>query len=282
MLTLGCRHALRARLLRPRQTLLCVRWASKVAGDYVSKLESKAKEEGVSVEELIEKYREKAKEAQRAEGEDLVKHFRPRPAEKSDFIPKIPKTNTDKATKDLASYIDVEKFQAHSKKEIEMLWKARFVHSNNEFCGAMNADAFSRLYVNARKFPKFVLPLPRDEGTAELHYIQWSFMPGNTLHCLITGLAEYKLHTEYAHPHTTVLVHSDLVADKGVALVNTVMTKAVPMDAAVLLLLNLQRFYTADPTNLNGAEKLKLLYYFNHGSPEFQIERLINAVETID
>lgn len=253
-----------------------------MAGDYASRLEQKAKEEGVTLAELIEKSREKAREQQRAEGETLVKLFRPKPMGEADFAAQIPKTSPEKATMELGSYMDVEKLQAHSKKEIEMLWKARFVHSTDEFCGAMNADAFSRLYVSARKFPKFVLPLPRDGGNIELHYVQWSFMPGNTLHCLITGLAEYKLHTEYAHPHTTVLVHSDLVADKGVALVNTITTKAVPMDAAVLLLLNLQRFYTADPHNLNGAEKLKLLYYFNQGTSEFTIERLINAVETID
>lgn len=66
---------------------------------------------------------------------------------------------------------------------------------------------------------------------------------------MLTSLAEYKLHKEYAKPHTTLMFHQELVADTGIVLMNGRVEEDVPlsMDEAQLLLLNVQRFYGGTP-----------------------------------
>lgn len=192
-------------------------------------------------------------------------------------------SSTSAKTKDLSTFVDVEALAKHDTKEIEMIWKARFINKQTEFCGALNSDAYARLYVNARKYPTFVLPLPQGEGV-ELYYSQWSFVGNYTIHCLITPLAEYKLHQEYAHPRVSVMMHSDFLTDKGIALHNaSLQDNEISMDNAVLLTLNLLRFYTADPAaSEHSRAKIDLLRQFNTGDTSFSTDKLIEATETLD
>jgi ATP synthase F1 complex assembly factor 1 len=194
--------------------------------------------------------------------------------------PGVPKSDI----KDLGSYVDVSKLSLHEPKEIELIWKARFAEKDNAFCGSLNGITFSMLYRNARKNPIFVLPLPHDDSGVELHFVQWSFAGQNTVHCMITTLVEYKLHQDFARPHTTLSFHSDFLSDKQLVLMNAVVEKdsSLTLQEAVFLSMNLQRFYSADTSSASGQRKLKLLEAFNSGSEEFSTDLLIQETETLD
>lgn len=184
--------------------------------------------------------------------------------------------------KELGSFVDPDKLLLHNQKEIEMIWKARFANKERAICGTLDGVTFSELYRNARQFPTFVLPLPHEDQGVELHYVQWNFVGPFTVHCLLTSLAEYKLHQEFARPHTTLIFHTDLLASKQIVLMNGSVEKDSPVtrDEAVLLALNLQRFYGA--TVSKAAHKLRLLHAFNTGSEEFSVDSLIDEAERID
>lgn len=255
---------------------------------YAAKLRAKAQSQGITVEELLAKAQpesEKLRLSDVAELQTQTKAFRNKAVSESSKQPKtlqgLPKSKP--LSMDLDSFVDVDKLRPHAAKEIEMLWKARFLNTPNAFSGAMSADAFSKLYINARKYPTFVLPLPHKAHGIELHYVQWSFVTSETVYCLITSLAQYKLHTEYAHPHTTFMLHTNLAADKQVVLTNAVIQdNEVSTENAALLVLNLQRFYTADPKTVHGQPKADLLRQFNTGDASFSVDKLIEATETLD
>jgi len=279
------------RLIRPIRlpaVARSVRFYSNVHDKYAAQLAAKAERQGLTLDELLLHAQPQVEEQKRSDVADLIKqaeNFKKKPstpnAEQKD--PGLSQVKASPTTMELDSFVDVEKFDKHDAKDIEMLWKARFVDSPLGFCGSMTADAFSRLYVNARKYPTFVLPLPHPTHGIELHYVQWSFVTSQTIHCLITSLAQYKLHTEYAQPHTTFMVHTDFAASKGIVLTNSVVQdKQVSMENAALLVLNLQRFYTATQDTKHGEAKLDLLRQFNTGDTSFSVDKLIEATETLD
>jgi ATP synthase F1 complex assembly factor 1 len=186
--------------------------------------------------------------------------------------------------RELGSFVDPDKLILHSPKEIEMIWKARFGTRERAFCGTLNGVTFSELYRNASKYPTFVLPLPHKDQGVELHYVQWNFAGPFTLHCLITSLAEYKLHQEFARPHTTLIFHTNLLASKQIVLMNGSVEKDSPVlrDEAVLLALTLQRFYGASGSSPSSLRKLQLLENFNTGSKSFSVDDLVNETETVE
>lgn len=267
-----------------------------VHSKYAGRLAERARKQGITVDELLEQAKPKAEEVKKNDVADLVeqaKHFTKKSesaevadtpeAQAGEAVKKATSGDGSKTTMELDSFIDVEKFKLHDKKGIELLWKTRFLNTTGAFSGSMLPDPFSRLYINARKYPTFVLPLPHKAHGIELHYVQWSFVSSQTVYCLITSLAQYKLHGEYAHPHTTFMLHTDLAADKGVILTNSVVQEnQITPENAALLILNLQRFYTAEPTTPQGLQKLDLLRQFNTGDTNFSVDTLIESTETLD
>ncbi|CAR26853.1 hypothetical protein ZYGR_0I01250 [Zygosaccharomyces rouxii] len=197
--------------------------------------------------------------------------------------------------KTLDSFIKVDKFSELSKQEVEFLWRAKWMGKDDSLCAVAPADVFEKMTKTAKENPVFVLPLPRvmegetkdgepNEGS-ELHYIQWQFVGPNTTHCMITSLAEYKLHKDFARPHTVVQFHSDLAKDKGLVLMNGHVEKDtnVTLQDSQLLLLNIQRFYGAvnDQTPIEQ-QRLRMLKAFTKGSPDFNIELLISLAQAME
>ena len=272
-----------------------------VADKYRAKLEQKAAAEGVSsVDELKEKYKEKIEKAKTELGEDPITaateaHQNETAKAASEAIANAPKVPSSDI-KDLDSFVDVTKFALHDRKEIEMLWKMRHAANPNALCGIVEGPVFAEIYKNARKNPMFVLPLPRaapredtgaesaEQGGVEMHLVQWAFVGPYTVHCMITTLAEYKLHQEFARPHTTIILHSDLLATKGIALLNGTVEKesSISLDEAHLLTLFLQKFYSATPSTESGKRKLALLQGFTSGDADFSLDLLVAESETLD
>lgn len=219
----------------------------------------------------------------------------------------------------LSSYLDLDKVSELSGKEIECLW--RMVHASNaqSLCAVMSVDTYKRMYETAKTHPQFVLPLPRPaaedgsgdvqqspngfEGgartTSDIHFLQWAFYPpagtppapgSNTFNThtstiLFTHLAAFKLHGEYAQPHTTVTHHLDLADSHGIVLLNGQVTenKGVSTEEGKWLLLCMQKFYDYGGHGGGvGKEKRRdLLKKFSKGDTSFKVEELVDEAERI-
>lgn len=288
-----------------------------ISEKYHARLTAKAQAEGLTVDELVLKYRtqqqpienskqlktktgtktaagtktgsEKVAESGTETAADVEIETKPskETSSHSDVRPKAERISKLKSperaslkptTFNLDTFMRSDMLRLHHADEISMLWHARFVNEENVISGSMDAKAFTTLYVNARKNPLFVVPVAHENGI-ELQYIQWQFVSSETIYCLITSLADYKLHGEFSQPHTTFMLHSNFLMDKQLVLTNAKMEKAVmSIPNLNLLILNIQRFYTA----ANGSEKHKLITEFNSGNPAFTIDRLTSATDTLD
>ena len=283
---------------------------------YREKLLAKAKSQGFnSIEELKASMKEtidsKKKEMNKIDPlRDLEEYQRSVSSAHSSTGPqKISGTDSlrdvqspEKPFKTLNDYLDLEKVKKLSNQEIEYLWRSRWSQDGNTLSAIVPKDVFLRMANNVRANPCFVLPLPRNvEGTSseaqsmsknhkeetgmELHYLQWQFVDSNTLHCMLTSLAEYKLHGQYSRPHTTLEFFTDLLEDKGLALMkgNIVPDSNIQPHDAQLLLLNIQRFYGAlGETSAMAQKRLKLLRAFNSGSSDFNVDTLISLAQSME
>ena len=186
--------------------------------------------------------------------------------------------------KTLASYLDVEKVRVLPQREVLCIWRARFANQERSLHAMIGAEQFAAIFANAFKNPSFVLPLPKDGDAYEMHFVQWAFVGPHTTHCMLTSLAEYKLHKEYSKPHTTLMFHLELLEDVGVVLMNGRVEDDLPlsMDEAQLLLFNVQRFYGGMPNPKGSKKKLEMLRAFTLGDAGFDMEKLIEEAARMD
>ncbi|SCW03792.1 LAFE_0G18316g1_1 [Lachancea fermentati] len=274
---------------------------------YQEKLLEKAKSEGFdSIEKLKEHQKEEIeqrkkqlnridplKELEEYEQRMKMSQNNIKAAEARGAIdPNQPKT----PFKTLDSFLKVDKIKDLSKQEIEFLWRARWASKENVMNAVVPREVFEKMLKNIKEAPTFVLPLPRivetgstekdnNEQGMELHYVQWQFAGPCTIHCIITSLAEYKLHQEFAKPHTTFQFHQDLADEKRIVLMNgQVETDSnVSLQDAQLLLLNIQRFYGAMGEQTSTAkQRVKLLHDFSKGSQDFSVELLISLAQSME
>ncbi|KAF3940281.1 hypothetical protein ABW19_dt0209895 [Dactylella cylindrospora] len=277
---------------------------SSVAEKYQHLLEKKAKSEGLkSVDELKQAYKGKIDNYVR---ESLspptlpgsLSHntafpdaipssppsSTPQPLPSKPAHPKIPQSSNQKT---LSSFLDISKILLHDSKEIEYIWRARHINDPNSLCAVIPLETYRRLESAAKQYPMFVLPLPRPDQGVELHFLQWQFTSPTTSNVMFTSLIEYKLHGEFASPHTTVTHHLDISPEKGVVLLqgNVVENRGVSVEEAKWLLMALQKFYGAEEGSSSGEEagrRRELLRLFSEGKNEFDVQQLIKEVETIN
>lgn len=234
------------------------------------------KKEFVSIDPLkeLEEYeRRQAEEIQNNNDSKTIKVRSPI----SEDTPRLP-------YKTLHSFIDVEKAKDLPRKELEYIWRARFQTKERNFHATLNSIQFANMYANAFRNPSFILPLPKNEEGYEMHFIQWSFVGPRTTHCMLTTVAEYKLHKEYAKPHTTLMFHQDLVDKTDLVLMNGQVESDVSltMEEAQLLVLNVQRFYGGATDSEGSKRKLALIKEFTSGNPNFDMDKLIHEAASLD
>lgn len=267
---------------------------------YKEKLERKARELGVSdVKELKEKLKDeietKKKQFNAVDPLKELEEYELRQAEELKKKKRATETNPairaaiDKNTpkepyKTLGSFVDVEKIRALPRKELEFIWRARFQNKDRTLQAVLEAHQFATIFANAFKNPNFVLPLPRGDDGYEMHFVQWGFPGPNTTHCMLTTLAEYQLHKEYAKPHTTLMFHQELIEDQELVLMNGQVESDVSltMDEAQLLVLNVQRFYGGLKESEGSKRKLALLRDFTAGNKSFDMQKLIEEAASLD
>lgn len=200
--------------------------------------------------------------------------------------PPAPQVPTKKAPssnpgiKTLSSYIDIEKTRALPEKELEAIWRLRHAHDAQSLCAVIPFPVYKTLEATAKKFPHFVLPLPKEGHGAEIHLLQWTFPAENTVTVLFTHLAEYKLRGEFSQPHTTITHHLELAEDKQVVLLQgqVVEGRGVSVDEAKWLVMCLQKFYGVSGEK---SERRRLLEMFGKGDAAFKVEDLLEEAEKI-
>jgi ATP synthase F1 complex assembly factor 1 len=197
-----------------------------------------------------------------------------------------PPTSSDSSAppgvKTLSSYLDIPKTLELPQKEIEYLWRLRHATKENSLHFTIPGDVYAHIALNGRKHPQFILPLPRENQGAEIHFLQWTFPHPDTVNILFTHLAEYKLRGEYASPHTTISLHTELLGPKELVLgQGSVMDgKGITVDEAKWLIMCLQKFYGL-PSSVRGIERKRLLEMFSNGDESFKVEQLLEEAERI-
>ncbi|KAG0672229.1 hypothetical protein C6P45_003704 [Maudiozyma exigua] len=199
--------------------------------------------------------------------------------------------------KKLDSYLNLDKISNLSPQQIEYLWRAKWGKNENVMSAVIPNEIFDKMYKYIRQNPVFVLPLPRkitgtetkesssQEEGMELHYIQWQFVGPNTIHCMMTSLAEFKLHNQYARPHTTLEFFTDLSKEKEVVLMKGTIepNSNIKSHDAQLLLLNIQRFYGAlGEESAIAKKRIHLLESFTKATSEFKVDSLIELSQSME
>lgn len=281
--------------------------SNPVLDRYKHKLNQKAKQEGKeNVEELKEAYSDKIKELRQkavvpGANAPLSAQQPPTPVNASSTIPyqpppppepspnagikQVPKSKD--GVKTLGSFIDVEKTAELPMKEIESIWRLRHISDPQSLCAVMQTDTFKRIADTARKHPQFILPLPREEQGAEIHFLQWTFPSPTTATVLFTHLAEFKVRGEYAQPHTTITHHLDLAESNGLVMMEGRVqeNRGVSVEEGKWLLLCLQKFYGfeahSDIAKQNAGKRKQLMEQFSGGDESFKVEELLEEAEKV-
>lgn len=184
--------------------------------------------------------------------------------------------------KTLSSFLDVPKTRVLPPTEIEYIWRLRHASNPQSIHFMIKQETFAYIVLNAKKHPQFILPLPREEQGAEIHFLQFAWPHPDTINILFTHLAEYKLRGEFATPHTTISLHTELLQDKGLVLGQGTVTenRGVSIDDAKWLMMCLQKFY-----GMQGAakeERQQLLSAFSSGDAAFDVQKLLDEAEKIE
>lgn len=294
------RLAVRTRVYTPR-TLLRVgslRFQSHLAKQYQEKLEQKAKELGLKdstelkthLKEDIERIKKELnvmdplKELEEYERRQAAEIDRERSDAHTIKVRKpVSKLEPKAPYKTMESYIDVTKVLELPKDHVEFIWRARFELDPRNLHALLTSEQFAKMYANAFKNPSFILPLPKGDGY-EMHFVQWQFVGPKTTHCMITTVAEYKLHKEYAKPHTSITFHQELVSSKDLVLMNGYCEteSSLSMDEAQLLVLNVQRFYGGVGDEEGAERRQKLLLNFTSGTENFDMEALVKEATSFE
>ncbi|EKD17300.1 F1 ATPase assembly protein 11 [Drepanopeziza brunnea f. sp. 'multigermtubi' MB_m1] len=271
---------------------LATQQSDGVLEKYKDKLAEKAKEEGLrDINELKEVYKDKINHLKKKATLSIPLGPGPPPqpsTTNSPFPPPpaAPHTPTEKlpsakpGIETLSSFLDLEKTRAMPRKELEAIWRLRHVNNPQSLCAVIPTDVYNVLQATAKKFPYFILPLPKEGQGAEIHILQWTFPAENIVTVLFTHLAEYKLRGEYSEPHTTITHHLELSQDKGVVLLQgqVVEGRGVSVDEAKWLVMCLQKFYGVHGEK---SERRRLLELFGKGDPAFKVEDLLEEAEKV-
>ena len=227
-----------------------------------------------------------------------------------------PKKSAAPGVKPLSSYLDLDRVASLPGKEIEYIWRLRHANDPLSLCAVIPLDTYNRIYKTARTHPQFILPLPRAtaieaneenaavppaerQTAADIHFLQWGFYPPaspptsssvrtantHTSTVLFTHLTAFKLHGEYAPPHTTITHHLDLADSHGLVLLNgSVMEgRGVSVEEGRWLLMCLQKFYDFEGHGggIGKETRQRLLETFSNGDQEFKLEELVDEAERV-
>ncbi|KAI1333366.1 ATP11 protein-domain-containing protein [Xylariaceae sp. FL0255] len=300
--------------------LATTRAPRNVAEKYREKLDQKARDEGLGdLDELKAAYADRIRELKQKDsisvpGLDALLADEEPPPQKQSQQPRSTTTATTTETvqttpppsatskssksasgastiKPLSEILDLPKARALPLKELSAIWRLHHASNNNSLCAVISTPTYDALERTARAHPRFVLPVPRPEQGAEMHFLQWVFDPASrTSTVLFTQLAEFKARGEWAQPHCSVTHYADPeglsdVRNQGVVLMagSVVENRGASVQDAQFLIMLLQRFYGAEGLGGTGGDagKRALLESFTRGDGNFSVEKLLEESEKL-
>ncbi|PWZ03751.1 ATP11-domain-containing protein [Testicularia cyperi] len=233
----------------------------------------------------------------------------------SGLLNSTPAGGQEGPVKPLSKILDVEKLQTQDTETVSKLWTGYHI-MKNKLCAVVPAEKYAEMLQNAKKYPQFVLPLPRKVVGAEqdlpgssdttseafeMNFLEWAILPPSSpsfnagtsasnaqlrpATTLFTPLAEYKLKQDFSQPVLILTFYPDLADSHNIVLMRGEITglneqtgKGGRIDhkEAQLLSLTLQRFYLPTPTQ-DGEQCKQLLQNFHEKPQDFDVEELVNV-----
>lgn len=190
---------------------------------------------------------------------------------------------------------------------IAKLWNSHHASKDGFLSATIPIQTYKELYEQAKKYPSFVIPIPREiqgenleqKTGYETFYVEWGFLPKvneNELNVrpttlIMTSLNEYKQRQMFAQPfvacthyvefgqdpHNFVLMRGEVTRFQS----NSDITVLDSKDAH-LLLLTMQRFYLAYKLNDEGSkQRQQLLHNFHNNQSAFDFNKLCDLVQEL-
>ncbi|KAI8913213.1 ATP11 protein-domain-containing protein [Gorgonomyces haynaldii] len=230
---------------------------------YLEKLQKRAQSEGKSVEQLLEEVRQQKSAFKKNATADAP----------TETLAATPSASAKKTEGKLPSYckpldqiLNLNKIKLESPETIGEIWNT--YHASKECISAViPVDTYQKLHEKSKRFPMFVLPLPRDDGY-ELFLLQFS---GHQIY--LTTLLEYQTNREGARPQF-VITHYTELSEKGIVLmVGESSSSSLQLKDAQHLVYQIQLFY------ITGSDKQQqLVEKFWNNPSAFDHNELIQAL----
>ncbi|RKO85107.1 ATP11 protein-domain-containing protein, partial [Blyttiomyces helicus] len=168
---------------------------------------------------------------------------------------------------------DLDLLKRETPENVKLIWN-EFHASKQCLSGVMEAKFYSELMARTKKFPMFILPLPR-AGGYEFFLLQTA---GHQTY--LTPLLEYKTHRQNARPHLVLTHYTELAESKGLVLMvgelGDPTRKVLTLAEAQNLVYQMQLFY------VTGSEEVRALVDTFHADPAaFDYQRVIDAIEKL-
>ncbi|KAG0170087.1 ATP synthase mitochondrial F1 complex assembly factor 1 [Apophysomyces sp. BC1015] len=251
-----------------------------VQAKYAEKLKKAADREGITVEELQVKVRERS--VKRPSEAPKKKNIAPAAAASnasSPAVTKVAEKVTEKAKQPydssaptLDKIVKVELLEQHDVETITKIWTD--YHADKDCITAViPSETYNMLYKRSQQYPMFILPMPRETGV-EFFLVQFSFHQ-----CHFTTLLEYKTKGSESRPFLTISHFPELAKSKDIVLMKgEISDKPRMIDAqnAQFLAFALQQFYVT-----GGEKKLKLVEKFHLDPEQFDYQELIDEMEKV-
>jgi ATP synthase F1 complex assembly factor 1 len=176
--------------------------------------------------------------------------------------------------KSLNDIMKVELLEPLDAKTIGMLWNQHF-SGKPGLSASLTMEFYSQLKSFSKKYPFFILPLPRDSGY-EFYFLQFS---GDQVY--FTSLLEYQTHGSFAKPLLILTHYTELGESKDLVLLRGELgdpsnERLLSPAQAQNLVYQLQLFYAT-----GGPEKQALVEAFHNNPASFDYKSLIDGLEKL-
>nr|XP_050856038.1 ATP synthase mitochondrial F1 complex assembly factor 1 [Vespula vulgaris] len=170
----------------------------------------------------------------------------------------------------LSDIMNMDMIQGKTKEEIEQIW-TEYHKQKDYICAIMECQQYERIFDCGKKYPLFLLPLPRKQG----YEFFLSQFQGNKVY--MTSLLWYQTHKENAPECLTLTHYTEFKDSKGIVLMRGEFDlNFLNCQEAQCLANELQLYYTG-----KSSERLKLLETFNNAPNDFKYNDLIGQLEKI-
>ncbi|KAK2575510.1 hypothetical protein KPH14_011231 [Odynerus spinipes] len=170
----------------------------------------------------------------------------------------------------LSDIMNMEMIRDKKREEIEQIW-TQYHKQKDYICAIMETEQYEKIFEHGRKYPLFLLPLPREQ----CYEFFLSQFQGNKVY--MTSLLWYQTHKENAPECLTLTHYTEFKDCKGIVLMRGEFDlNFLNAHEAQCLANELQLYYTG-----NNPQRSKLLETFNNTPNDFKYNDLIGQLEKI-